>query len=84
MTTLRVQFFGRPSDIFGPGMDIEIPAAGVPLSELRRLLVQSEPQASAVFERYGVRAAVDAEISAEDVLVRPGQTVEFFSMFSGG
>lgn len=82
--TLRVQFFGRPSDLFGPRLDIEIPADGLPLSELRRLLVKSEPQASDLFERHAVRVAVDDVISAEDVVVRPGQTVEFFSLFSGG
>jgi molybdopterin converting factor small subunit len=82
--TLRVQFFGRPSDIFGSSREIEIPAAGLALSELRSLLLQSEPEAVAVFERYGVRAAVDNQIASGDVLVTPGQTVEFFSMFSGG
>lgn len=82
--TLCVQFYGRPSDVFGPRLEIEIPAAGLLLSDLRRQLLQSEPEACAVFERYGVRAAVDDEIPAGDVLVRPGQTVDFFSMFSGG
>lgn len=82
--TLRVQFFGRPSDIFGSSMEVEIPAAGLPLSELRSLLLQSEPEATEVFERYGVRVAIDNQITSGDVLVRPGQTVEFFSLFSGG
>lgn len=82
--TLRVQFFGRPSDIFGSSLEIEIPPAGLPLSQLRSLLLQSEPEAVAVFERYGVRAAVDNQIVSGDVLVTPGQSVEFFSMFSGG
>ena len=82
--TLRVQFFGRPSDIFGSSREVDIPPTGLPLSELRRLLVQSEPDAVDVFERYGVRAAVDNQIVNGDVLVMPGQSVEFFSMFSGG
>jgi len=81
---LRVQFFGRPSDIFGSSREVEIPVAGLPLSELRRLLLQSEPDAVDVFDRYGVRASVDNQIVSGDVLITPGQSVEFFSMFSGG
>lgn len=81
---LRVNFYGRPSDIFGPQRDIEAPADGIWLSDLRRRLCEAEPMAQALFDGHGVRAAVDEVIVAGDVRVRPGQSVEFFSLFSGG
>lgn len=82
--TLCVQFFGRPSDIFGPRLDVEIPEDGLWLSDLRRRLLEAEPLAGPLFAGHAVRAAVNDVIAAGDVRVRPGQTVEFFSVFSGG
>lgn len=82
--TLRIQFYGRPSDIFGPRREVDIPPDGVLLSDLRRRLFQAEPVAEALFADHAVRAAVDEVIIAGDVRIRPGQSVEFFSVFSGG
>lgn len=82
--TLRVHFYGRPSDIFGTRREVDIPPDGVLLSDLRRRLCDAEPMAEALFADHAVRAAVDEVIVAGDVRVRPGQSVEFFSVFSGG
>ena len=78
VATLRVLFFGRVAEAMGRERTVEIPAAGCTLAELRRLLADD------ALAQRGVRASVGKAVAAEDAVVRPGDEVAFFSVFSGG
>ncbi len=75
---MRVLFFGRVADALGRERQIDLPASGCTIAELRRLLDAD------VLARPGVRASIDQQIVADDARVRPGAEVAFFSVFSGG
>lgn len=81
---LRVNFFGRPSDIFGKAVTIDIPAKGVDLSALRQLLEAARgPEAAGALGPH-VRAIVNDEITGADLHVTPDQDIAFISAVSGG
>ena len=75
---MRVLFFGRVADQLGHERQVDMPAAGCTVAELRRLI------AAEVLGKPGIRASIDREVVGEDAFVRPGAEVAFFSVFSGG
>ena len=75
---MRVLFFGRVADQLGRERQVDLPAGGCTISQLRGLI------AAELLSRPGVRASIDKQIVGEDALVRPGAEVAFFSVFSGG
>ena len=79
---LRILLFGRVSDVLGRQVEAAIPEGGCTLGELRRLI--SEQTGSDILLQKGVRASVDRQVAGDDAVVRPGQEVAFFSVFSGG
>jgi molybdopterin synthase sulfur carrier subunit len=75
---MRILFFGRVADALGRERDVELPAAGCTIAELRALISPD------VLARPGVRASLDKQVVGEEAFVRPGAEVAFFSVFSGG
>jgi molybdopterin converting factor small subunit len=75
---VRVLFFGRVADQLGRERQVELPAAGCTIAELRRLI------AADVLGLPGIRASIDRQVVGEDAFIRPGAEVAFFSVFSGG
>ncbi len=75
VAVVTVLFFGKVADQFGRQRQVELPAGGCTVADLRRLLGLSQP---------GVRASIDRQIVGEAAVVGPGAEVAFFSLFSGG
>jgi len=75
---MRVLFFGRVADQLGRERQVDLPAQGCTIAQLRRLI------SAETLARPGVRASIDKQIVADDALVPPGAEVAFFSVFSGG
>ena len=80
----RLLFFGRITDQLGRERELDIPAEGCTVGELRRRLAESDPVAAELFAGGRILASVDQEMAGDEVSVRPGQEVAFFSPLSGG
>ena len=80
----KILFFGRTADRLGRSREVEIPAVGLSVGELRRRLCDGDEAARDALERSDVRASVDRAIVDDAARVAPGQEVAFFSIFSGG
>lgn len=80
----RILFFGRVGERLGPEARLDMPAEGLPVREIRRLLAQRDEIAADALMRPDVRASVDLVVVGEEALARPGQEIAFFSLFSGG
>ena len=81
---IRILFFGRPADHFGAEQQLDLPGGGATVADLRRRLAATDDRAAELMLRPDVRASVDAVVVPEDTLVRAGEEVAFFSIFSGG
>lgn len=81
---MKILFFGQLADQIGREREVDVPADGCTVAELRRLLSASDARLAHLLGRPGIRAAVDREIALEDALVSPTQEVAFFSPVSGG
>lgn len=81
--TVTILFFGALTDAFGRSRMIDVPAEGVTLADLRQRLAAG-PAERAAIEHAGTRAAIDQRLAGDEVPVRPGQEVAFFSPVSGG
>lgn len=83
--TIRVQFMGRPSDVFGAEQQMAVDPAGEPLGAIRRRLADSlEDGLGAMLGSPAIRGGIDDQIAPDTAWVSPGQTVFFFSPVSGG
>ncbi len=80
----RILFFGRVGERLGPEGRLDLPAEGLPVREIRRLLAARDEVAADALLRPDVRASVDLVVVGEDALARPDQEIAFFSLFSGG
>jgi molybdopterin synthase sulfur carrier subunit len=81
---LRLLFFGRITDQLGKERELEVPDAGCSVGDLRRLLAHADPVAAELLAGGRILASVDRDMAGDDVFVRPGQEVAFFSPLSGG
>ncbi len=75
---VTVLFFGKVADQLGRQRQVELPAGGCTIADLRRLLDAD------ILLQPGVRASIDRQVVDEQAMVRPGAEVAFFSLFSGG
>lgn len=83
-TLTRILFFGRVAEHLGPDGQLDLPAEGCSIAGIRsRLAAQGQIAADALL-RPDVLASVDQVVVDDDTLVRPGQEIAFFSLFSGG
>ena len=80
MATIRLLFFGSLGDLFGRERGVEWPGEGSTVGDIRALLAGEHDAISAP----SVRASVDRQLAAENMMVLPGQEVAFFSPVSGG
>ncbi|MDP3801922.1 MoaD/ThiS family protein [Brevundimonas sp.] len=80
----RILFFGRVGERLGPEGRLDLPAEGLTVREIRRLLAGRDEVAADALLRPDVRASVDLVVVGEDDRARPDQEIAFFSLFSGG
>ncbi|HWQ87647.1 MoaD/ThiS family protein [Brevundimonas sp.] len=80
----RILYFGRVGERLGAEGQLDLPADGLPVREIRRLLAAQDEVAADALLRPDVRACVDLVIVGENALARPGQEIAFFSLVSGG
>lgn len=83
-TMTRILFFGRVGERLGPEGQLDLPAEGSTVREIRQLLAQGDEVAADALLRPDVRASVDLVVVGEDAMARPDQEIAFFSIFSGG
>lgn len=80
----RILFFGRVGEKLGPEGQLDLPAEGSTVREIRQRLAQRDGVAADALLRPDVRASVDLVVVGEDAMARPDQEIAFFSIFSGG
>lgn len=83
-TVTRILYFGRVGERLGPEGRLDLPADGLTVREIRRLLAEQDDIAADALLRPDVRASVDLVVVGEDARARPDQEIAFFSLFSGG
>ena len=82
VAVVTVLFFGKVADDLGRTREVELPAGGCTIAELRRTL--AELAGADILLKPGVRASIDRQVVDDSTRVRPGAEVAFFSLFSGG
>ena len=78
----RVLFFGKVAEAMGREHEVDVPADGCTIADLRKLIA-AQTGADALLQK-GVRASVDKQVAGEEALVSHESEVAFFSVFSGG
>jgi molybdopterin synthase sulfur carrier subunit len=81
---MKLLFFGRIADQLGRERELDVPAEGCSIGELRNLLARSDPVAADLLAGGRILASVDQAMAGDEQHVRPGQEVAFFSPLSGG
>lgn len=79
---MKIRFYGRLANLFGPDIDFPIEES-CSVDELRRQLATVHPEAASLLGPP-VRACVGDTMVAGDHGVRPGDSVEFLPPVSGG
>ena len=77
---MKILLFGRLGESIGREIDVDLPAEGCTVTELRAKLAQTHADLGAAT----VRACIDREIAPETALVLPGHEVAFVPPLSGG
>ena len=75
-----VRFYGSLADAIGP--EIDLPAAGVSVGEVRRIVASAHCAAAAALGRS--RALIGDHAVGDDRLVAAGDQLEFLPPVSGG
>ncbi len=79
---MKILFYGRLGDLVGREMEVE--AGPCTVSELRRALADTHPDAAPDLARNSVRACVADVIVGEEFELDSAAVVEFFPPLSGG
>lgn len=79
----RIQLYGKLRDFLGSEIEIVMPH-DTPVSDLRKQVSISFPEAGDSIQDRRVRVCVGDTIVAEDYRVCPGDDVAFLSPVSGG
>jgi molybdopterin converting factor small subunit len=79
-----ILFFGRFGEQFGREVDVDLPAGGCTVRELRELLIERLPAADESWRNRCISICVDQVILGEDDPVRPGQEIAVMPPLSGG
>lgn len=79
-----VMFFGQLAEQFGRQRDVDIPAEGCTIGDLREKLTSDNDHLAFALGKPGIRAAIDQEIVGDDAMVTPRHEIAFFSPVSGG
>jgi molybdopterin converting factor small subunit len=80
--TVHLLFLGRFGECFGREIDLDLPAGGCTVGELRAMLVARSDDDS--FARRSAAIFVDRMIAGDDVPIRPGQEIAVLPPLSGG
>jgi molybdopterin synthase sulfur carrier subunit len=80
---MKILLFGSLREDIGVDVSEDLPSEGCSIATLRRLLV-AKSDSYAPLARPSVRASVDQVLVPDDYVIRPGQEVAFFPVFSGG
>ena len=80
----QILFFGSLAERLGRETEVELPAGGCTVGELRRMLVERDAEFAAALEAPGIRASADKVLVRDDQRVTPGQEISFFPILSGG
>lgn len=80
---MKVLFFGKLRDPFGPEIELRVEAACT-VAEVRRQLVALQPAAAEALSNRRVRACVGSTLVDEDYKLAPDGEVEFLAPVSGG
>ncbi|HEX7929800.1 MAG TPA: MoaD/ThiS family protein [Sphingomicrobium sp.] len=79
---MKIHFYGRLAESLGRDIEVEVPES-CSIADLReRLAIEFPHAANALSNR--ARALVGDIVVAENYIVRPGDSVEFFPPVSGG
>jgi molybdopterin synthase sulfur carrier subunit len=81
---MKILLFGRLAERAGREVEVELPAGGCTVAELRLRLADALPHAAHELARPSIRACIDRELAPETARVRPGQEVAFLPPLSGG
>ena len=84
MPVLQVELCGRLADLAGDVVDVEVPNAGISITDLRAALASAHPALADAMLGPNVRACVDEMLVDDTTTVRPGQVIAFFPPLSGG
>jgi sulfur-carrier protein len=84
MAMLQVELCGRLADLAGDVVDVEVPNAGISITDLRAALAAAQPALIDALHDPKVRACVDEILVGDGAMVRAGQVVAFFPPLSGG
>lgn len=79
---MRVEFYGSISSLFGGGVDLILPTEGETVTRIRQRLADDHDAMEIL--HVSVRALVNDVIAQEDQLVKPSDSLEFMTPFSGG
>ena len=84
LCAVRVLFFGRVADIFGRAVEVDLPARGCSLADLKARIAAQVEGGQDALGAPGLRVAIDRVMAAGNPWVSPGQELAFLSVFSGG
>ena len=81
MTTMtRMLFNGRVAQKLGPETRLDLPAEGLPVREIRRLLAERDEAAADALLSPDVCASVNLVVVGEEAWARPKQEIAFFAL----
>lgn len=81
---MLVTLYGRLGDLAAPQVEVDVPAAGCTVAELRLIIGARHPALAEALGGTGVRACIADVIAGEDGRVSPDDRVEFLPRVSGG
>ena len=85
MTTMtRILFDGRVAEKLGPETRLELPAEGLPVREIRRLLAARDEATADALLSPDVCASVNLIVVGEEAWARPKQEIAFFALRPAG
>lgn len=81
---MKILFFGKLAESFGTELELDLPEAGMSVSDLRALLAASKPEGASQLGSQGARACIDKVMVTEGARIMPGHEVAFVPPLSGG
>lgn len=79
---MKILFYGRLAESLGRDIEVEVPGS-CSIADLRERLASEYPHAANAL-CHRARALVGDIVVAENHIVRPGDSIEFFPPVSGG
>jgi molybdopterin converting factor small subunit len=80
---MRIRFYGRLAEAIGRQVELE-PGEGATVGDVRRMLFDRYPEATASLARGDVMGCVDDQIVGDHIIVAAGKDLAFLPLLSGG